>query len=183
MIPSTGIDAVGHQPLRSLFTPLHLFDCLCGLKIQRVMSLLIKSFLGFVFFFDRFPRIYGVQWWTVSLNESGYNTTPTTIAYESFRFSLWLSVSPSHYFAVLLSLSLSHTHNHAVQMNAHTNVTDCKTVTHTEQRLEKRMLSHFFLSPSKVWRFLEFCLGVHRRAGGSGIVVTVCWMISAESIG
>ena len=74
----------------------------------------------------------------VSLNESGHSTTPTTTAYESFYFSLWLSVSPSHYFVLLLSLSLSHTHNHAVQMNAHTNVTDCETVTHTQQRLGKK---------------------------------------------
>lgn len=65
MIPSTGIDAVGHQPLRSLFTPLHLFDCLCGLKRQRVMSLLIKSFLGFVFFltaFQEFMEFSGGRW-------------------------------------------------------------------------------------------------------------------------
>ena len=61
MIPSTGIDAVGHQPLCSLFKPLHLFDCLCGLKRQRVMSLLIKSFLAssFVFFWP-----LSINWWS-----------------------------------------------------------------------------------------------------------------------
>lgn len=117
------------------------------------MSLLIKpSAQGF--FFDCFPGIDGVQWWTASLNQSGHNTTTTnTAARDSFCFSLWLSTSLFCGLSRSRFCSLSHTHNHAVQMNAHTNVTDCETVTHTQQqRSEKR--THSFLSPSEVWRFL-----------------------------
>ncbi len=41
-------------------------------------------------------------------------------------------VSFHHYLAAVFC-SLPHTHNHAVRMNAHTNVTDCQTVTQTQQ--------------------------------------------------
>lgn len=66
-----------------------------------------------------------------------HNTATTIIIYDSscFSFSFSFSFCLSHLYSLSRSCfsSLSHTHNHAVQMNAHKNVTDCETVTHTQQ--------------------------------------------------
>lgn len=42
-----------------------------------------------------------------------------------------------------LVFALSHTHSHAVQMNAHTNVTDCDSQC-LKRKKKKKVLSHLF---------------------------------------
>lgn len=94
------------------------------------------------------------KWWTsvVDRNESSRNTTTTTISCDSFCFSVGLSHSLTSFsLSPSCFCSLSHTHNYAVEMNAPIHVTDCETVTHTQQRLRGKDTFSPLFSPPKVW--------------------------------
>lgn len=105
---------------------------------------------------------------------------------------LSLQLCPSHCGRLSHSCfcSLSHTCSHAVQMNAHTNVTDCETVTHIQQRFfkkkrkKKSALSPLFF-PSKVWHSPVF-VWLHQWEWGTDWrrrVFNLCeqWLVLVQS--
>lgn len=121
--------------------------CLCVKKQGMIYEACwIRALSTVLSFLTAFQGSDEVQWWTVSFNHCGTTQLQPllpVIHLDLVCGSLHLSASLTFLQSFFFFCSFSHIHNCAVQMNAHTNVTDCETVTHTAA-FGKRTLSHLF---------------------------------------